>query len=266
MRIIGKNKKMNIGKKSFFLLLPLFILTACTGKDDIVLELNRQEALAGQEIGGQEASLEDRVLQDNEEGLRERAETGSIMEGENAVSIAIPAPEENVSGEIYVHICGAVEEPGVYKLAAGSRIFEGVEAAGGFREDACEDFINLALLLQDGQRLVIPTTEEADAARADEAYKEQWLSDAGATGPSTVLPEGAGVAKEAASGKGALVNINTATEDELSGIEGIGAGKAAAIVRYRQENGAFTVIEDIMKVSGIKEGTFEKIKGKITVN
>ena len=76
------------------------------------------------------------------------------------------------------------------------------------------------------------------------------------------MPE-TGAAEERADG---LVNINTASEEELSAIPGIGAGKAAAVVRYRQENGAFASIEDIMKVSGIKEGTYEKIKDKITVN
>ncbi len=63
-----------------------------------------------------------------------------------------------------------------------------------------------------------------------------------------------------------LVNINTASESELGNVKGIGAGKAAAIVQYRQENGNFASIEDIMNVSGIKEGTYEKIKDKITVN
>ncbi len=153
--------------------------------------------------------------------------------------------------------------PGVYQLAAGSRVYEGVAAAGGFREDACEDFINQAGILQDGQRLAIPTVEEADAAKAAGSYQALWQEDTLNTGLQE--PGAAGMADNSSGSMNGLVNINTAEENELSAIPGIGAGKAAAIIQYRQENGNFASIEDIMKVSGIKEGTFEKIKDKITV-
>lgn len=263
MRITKRIRNSKVRRKVFLLLLPLFVLTACTGKDDIVLEWSGQEIQGKQEPSGSEP--DERLIGETPD-KQEALEAGSVMEEANAT---VTEPEECMAPatEIYVHICGAVEEPGVYELAAGSRVFEGVEAAGGFREDACEDFINLALLLQDGQRIVIPTVEEADAAKSDEAYKEKWLSDVGGAGQSTVAPEGADSRREAGfADGGARVDINRASEAELSSIDGIGAGKAAAIVRYRQENGAFATIEDIMNVSGIKEGTFEKIKDKITVN
>ena len=114
--------------------------------------------------------------------------------------------------------------------------------------------------MQDGQRLVIPTVEEVEAAKEEGAYQELFATDTGG------MEEGAD-AQDASSGNSdGKVNINTATESELSNVSGIGAGKAAAIVQYRQENGSFATVEDIMKVSGIKEGTFAKIKDKITVN
>lgn len=211
----------NLLKRGMFLLFPLFMLTACTSRNDMVLELETQD----------NAQQSEMLSSDAAESLNEQ----NVSETENL-------PED-----IFVHICGAVVNPGVYVLSAGSRIFEGIEAAGGFSEDACEDFVNLAQTLQDGQRIVIPTEEEAEAVVQDSAYQEQWL------------PE----ETQSADGR---VNINTASEQELSAISGIGAGKAAAIIQYRQENGSFSNVEDIMKVSGIKEGTYEKIKDKITVN
>lgn len=231
----------NILKKGMLILLPVFLLTACTSKDDIILELDAQEE-----------------MQAAEEPEKENADM--------PVSSEIPDNQEELQSdtlpvEIYVHICGAVKEPGVYALVTGSRLYEGIEAAGGFREDACEDFLNLALPMQDGQRIVIPTVEEAKAAKEDAAYQEAWLSQASETGADA----GPGNAGGSSSQSGGRININTATEQELGSISGIGTGKAAAIIQYREENGSFASIEDIMKVSGIKEGTFEKIKDKITV-
>ncbi len=222
----GRKETMRIGiknllKRGIFLLFPLFVLTACTSRNDMVLELETQDNMQQSEVLP--------------------SDTGETADVQNI------AETEDLPEDIFVHICGAVINPGVYVLSAGSRIFEGIEAAGGFSEDACEDFVNLAQILQDGQRIVIPTVEEAEAAVQDSAYQEQWL------------PE----ETQSADGR---VNINTASEQELSAISGIGAGKAAAIVRYRQENGSFSSVEDIMKVSGIKEGTYEKIKDKITIN
>lgn len=221
--------------------LSALLLTACTGREDIVLELDEQAMQTEEELSDTEETLETEVPAD-----RQQAEA----QADNA---------EDLSDEIYVHICGAVVTPGVYKLTAGSRAFEGVEAAGGFREDACEDFINLAGALRDGQRLVIPTVEEAEAARENGVYEEVWAADT--ENPAESVDAG----NEASTSTGGQVNINTATESELTGINGIGEGKAAAIVQYRQENGRFASAEDIMKVSGIGEGTYEKIKDSITV-
>lgn len=184
----------------------LLFLSACTGREDIALELSEADTLNQYSAADLDSNL-------------------STVKEE----------------KIYVHICGAVVNPGVYELDGDSRVFEVIEAAGGFSEDACQDYVNQAGRLNDGERLVIPTIEEIETAKAD-----------GNTGASS-----------SASG---LVNINTASESELGSISGIGAGKAAAIVKYREENGSFASVEDIMKVSGIKEGTYEKIKDKITVN
>jgi len=245
--------------KGIFFLFLLFMLTACTSREDIVLELDGN---------GTEGAVETEAESISGTGGSPDVGTGTAPETASSGSTGEPGAgsaaenrtaeqEAPVVPDIYVHICGAVENPGVYILAAGSRVYEGIAAAGGFREDACEDFVNQAGILQDGQRLIIPTEQEA--AGADGSYRTLWqeemrkMEETDAAGGSSGNAEGS-------------VNINTATEKELSAIPGIGAGKAAAIVQYRQENGNFASIEDIMKVSGIKEGTFEKIKDKITVN
>lgn len=152
--------------------------------------------------------------------------------------------EETTSEMLCVHVCGAVNNSGVYYLEAGSRVHEAVEMAGGFTQDAAEEYINLAQELEDGQQVYIPTLEEA---------LEQGLS-AGSSASSSGTDSSDG-----------LININTATSEQLQTLSGIGESKAAAIISYREENGDFGSIEDIKNVSGIGDSTYEKIKDYITV-
>lgn len=134
--------------------------------------------------------------------------------------------------EIYVYVCGAVEREGVYRLPAGSRIYEAIEMAGGFREDAAASEVNQAEVLQDEARVYVPT------------YAEVLSEDAQSDGK---------------------LNLNKATKEELMTLPGVGASRAESIIQYRNENGGFKSIEEIMLISGIKEGLFEKIKDLIKV-
>ncbi len=162
------------------------------------------------------------------------------------------APERETEPEnIVVYVCGAVPEPGVYELPGGSRVDDAVKAAGGFSEDADRTYTNLAAVLQDGIKLQIPTTEEVTQ------LKEQ-----GAT-PGFETEAGSSTGQDV--GKPGLVNINTASMEELKTLPGIGDGIARKIIDYRSENGSFKSIEDIMKVSGIKDKLFSKIRDQITV-
>ncbi len=154
---------------------------------------------------------------------------------------------------IYVQIAGAVAKPDVYGLPYGSRIYEAVELAGGFLPEAYDGYLNLALPLADGQKIYVPTNAEKEAV--DEA------SDGGISG-GTVGGMSGGTAGEADDGK---ININTAGEAELMTLPGIGQSKAALIIRYRQEHGSFSSIEEIKNIEGIKEGTFNKIRENITI-
>jgi competence protein ComEA len=155
----------------------------------------------------------------------------------------------------FVHICGAVADPGVYEVAAGSRVFEVLELAGGFADEAATDAVNLAATVTDGSKITIPTIAEAEAAKAGEA----WISE-GDSGVST-----AGVNDSGPASPTDLVNINTASREALMTLPGIGAAKADSIILYREENGGFKTVEDLMKITGIKDGVFSKIKDRIRV-
>ncbi len=150
-------------------------------------------------------------------------------------------------GMVYIYVCGAVELPGVYCLKQGSRLYEAVELAGGLSGDADAACLNMAREIADGEQVVILTQEEAALLKASGTYP------LGLTGQERA-DEGSG-----------LVNINTATVTELTGVSGIGESRAQAIIDYREKNGAFRSIEDIKKVEGIKDGLFSKIKDKIKI-
>ena len=147
---------------------------------------------------------------------------------------------------VTVHVCGAVKKEGVYTLAEGSRIRDAVEAAGGFSEEADTAYLNLAMELSDAVQIRVPTKEEAGAYSP-----EQSGSGEEANGSAS-----------AAEGK---ININTASREELMKIPGVGEVRAQRIIEYREQSGPFETIEDLMKVSGIKNASFEKMREYITV-
>lgn len=157
-----------------------------------------------------------------------QSETILIQELESAEE----TEEENLSNSIFVFVCGAVIQEGVYELPEGSRVFEAIEMAGGFTEDAACTKINQAEILSDETRLYIPTV--------DEVVEEQMEAD----------------------GK---VNLNTASKELLMTLPGIGEAKATQIIQYRDEHGTFQKIEDVMNIEGIKEGLFLKIKDYIKI-
>lgn len=153
-------------------------------------------------------------------------------------------PAAGANGLCYVHICGAVMEPGVYEVPAGSRVYEVIERAGGFTAEASTDYRNQAGIVTDGEQIKILTVQEAVEVSTQEIQGEDKSVPAVSN----------------------LVNINTAEEAVLCTLPGIGSGKAASIITYRQEQGAFTKIEDILKVDGIKNGVYTKLKDRITVS
>ncbi len=175
---------------------------------------------------------------------------------------------------IWVHVCGAVRKAGVYELPAGSRVFEAVQEAGGFAADADESYVNQAQRLSDGAKLVIPTVEQVEEAAGDSRteagrigiVEQAGVQEAGYGVSAAGTGDSDGRTDPVSVSADGRININTASEAQLCEIPGIGATRAAAIAAYRQEHGGFSSIEEIMNVSGIKEGTYAKIKDRITVN
>ena len=173
--------------------------------------------------------------------------------GDTAQPVTAAADER-----IYVHVCGQVLCPGVYELPGDSRITDAVEAAGGFSPEAAAEAVNLAAKVADGSKVTIPSRQEMEndpyGETASGWYEGESLSDAEAKAATA----GDGVS-------GSLININQADAGQLTAIPGIGQTRAEAIVAYRTQNGPFQAIEDIMNVTGIKDGLFAKIRDYITV-
>ena len=176
----------------------------------------------------------------------ERSSEGVVISAGEEESTQTTADETNsvamsdCGKKICVHVSGYVINPGVYMLPEGSRVYEAVAAAGGFAEGADEQFLNLAKVLDDGQKIRIYSLDETATASGDSDLVQKDSNDTEK-----------------------LININTATKESLMTLPGIGESRAESIIAYREQNGYFSSVEDIMKVSGIKEAAFEKIKDYI---
>lgn len=175
-----------------------------------------------------------------------QTEDSEPEEDEQDVLEGMEDTEEDEGEMLCVFVCGQVASPGVYELPVGSRIYQAVEAAGGLLEAADTTCVNQAEPIEDGQRIYLPSVEEVE----NEEYGVSWTTEADSG--QTVSSDG-------------RVNINTAGKEELMTLTGIGEQKAQAIIAYREQNGSFQSIEELMQVEGIKEGTFEKIKEDITI-
>lgn len=145
----------------------------------------------------------------------------------------------------FVYVCGAVKHPGVFELPQNSRVYEAIALAGGFRKNAYEKGINQAAQITDGQMIEVLTVKE---------QKE-----------SGAKTQGQGTDAANAQSQDDRIDINTATAEQLTTLSGIGQAKAENIIAYRESSGGFSSVEDLMKVSGIGEGVYERIKDKVKV-
>lgn len=182
-------------------------------------------------IAGMLTGCEEKGLIASEGELQSYSSQEEASQGASSDSEAEASAEE----EIYVDVTGAVQNPGVYRLKQGDRVYQAIEKAGGFREDAEESAINQAAVLEDGQQITILSTSQ-------QQLQEEKAAEEG------------------------LVNINTADADTLCTLPGIGEAKAKSIIAYREKNGPFKSTEELTKVSGIKEGVFDKVSDLICVN
>ena len=153
--------------------------------------------------------------------------------------------ETGGTGELLVHVVGAVRSPGVVRLPAGARVVDAIEAAGGVREDAQTDQLNLARLVADGEQVRVPVVGEVVEA-----------------GPSA----GPGAAPSAGGTSGSgLINVNTASAEELERLPGIGPALAERIVSHRQAHGPFASLDDLTDVPGIGRAKLEALRAEATV-
>ena len=164
-----------------------------------------------------------------------------ISENNPAIQIEIPP--------VIIHIAGAVKNPGVYQLKSTDRIVDVVKIAGGATEEANLDLINLAALLKDGQKIIVPYktySETGEEINKNINYNEETMY-------------------SSSSSTSAKININTANANMLQTLSGIGPVLSERIIEYRNQNGFFGIINDIVNVSGIGEKKYEGIKDLICV-
>ena len=200
-------------------------------------------------------SLTDGATNEAEADAAEKSRTSS---GKEPVANAVDKPAETVaavddnsnggsSDGVFIYICGEVKSPGVYSFESPPRVVEVVEKAGGFTKKADETSVNLASEVQDGAQIYI-------IGKSKDGSKQGVQADPGGV---TAGGEEAGSEDR--------IDINTAGHEELMQIPGIGDAKATAIETYRTEHGRFEKPEDLMQISGIKQGTFDKLKDYIRV-
>lgn len=263
---------------------------ACGSSQELALtQESVQEMSAAQEADAENAadlaSAAGQALSEAADGaeksLQESSDQGDGKETgtEMGVETETEAKERDETDEtdepirIYVDVCGAVENPGVYCLEQGARVADAVRAAGGFSLYAVETCVNKARVLRDEERIYIYTGEELEALQRGEypgtaagalEMEENAANDGGsrAESASEAWENGKGSAGTSGGGK---VNLNTAAAAELETLPGIGAAKAQAIVAYRQQNGNFGSAEELKKVSGIGDATYAKLEAFIYV-
>lgn len=164
---------------------------------------------------------------------------------------------------VYVDIKGAVKKPGVYKINSDKKIIDVITMAGGLMENANTDNINLSRKVTDEMVIIIYTDEEVKNSNiVDTVIK---VIDKECVCPN-IQNDGCinTEINDSITNVNKTININTATLEELMSINGLGEAKAKAIIKYREENGYFKIIDDLLNVSGIGEALFEKIKEYIT--
>lgn len=247
------------------ILVMALLLCSCKSKDYEVIQSTQSSV---QDVDNDDTYLND----DYQTDLTANAE----ISVDDSVSDALSTGTDLEEVCITVYVCGAVNNCGVYEFSKGARIADAVNAAGGFSDDADREYLNLAMTISDGMKIKVPTIKEVQELNAAEDSSMQ-TGDKTTTNSDAFVVTGDGTAVDGTSDNSTessesiaqsntgLVNINTAGVDELCTLSGIGKSRAEAIISYREQNGSFNCIEDIMKVTGIKDKIFEQIKDSITV-
>ena len=181
-----------------------------------------------------------------------RESTESVTDG--TLSGSRFTEESPAPALLHVYVCGSVNRPEVYVLPEGSRITDAVRAAGGFTEDAARDSRNLAELLTDGEMILIPSEEEWAAAGKS----------GGNVSGNALDPPAVKAPRESGKTADGRIDLNTADAETLMTLPGIGESKASRIIAWREQYGPFRSAEDLMRIPGIKQSTYNQLKDQIT--
>lgn len=228
----ARRKGSAMGKIHKWIPIALIVLAAITAGTIYVLYPGKEESL----VFNQKTS-------EQEESIRSPENFPTDCQTHDDGGEAVPSSAEDPS--VCVYVCGSVRKEGVYYVSAEARVADAIAAAGGFADDAATAYLNLAERLTDGRKVYVPTVAEVEEGRV----------------PVTPA-QGTGLQGGADSGK---ININIADRQLLMSLPGIGETRAGDIIAWREKYGGFSEISDIMKVSGIKEAMFERIKDRICV-
>lgn len=253
--MMQKNEYM--GRLLVLLLMCAWVLSGCGGQDGYFYE-TAQNA----DAGSTEASAEDdKSVRNMDAAAGNAADTGGDTAAGNAAGTGGDAAagnsadrgaddvSESARQQCYVHICGAVLYPGVYEVPEGSRLYEVIVLAGGLCADACDYLVNQAQIVNDGMQVYIPTMQEAQEGNAgqvsfaDPVFQTEREQESGDT----------------------RIDLNSATKEQLMTLPGVGETRAQAIIAYREAHGGFQTIEELMEVSGIKQGVYDRLKEMIKV-
>jgi len=189
---------------------------------------------------------------DKSRDLNSQADFNLLETGAAAENFSLNSEAEENDLKIVVHLAGAVKNPGVYKLNKSDRLVDLIRAAGGLEENADIKLINLAERLYDGQKLIIPELIKNIAQNTND---DSLLKKRGENSINNF----------SSSSSSNLININQADQSDLEKLSGIGPAKAAAIIKYREENNYFSKKNDLLKISGIGEKTLENIQDEIVL-
>lgn len=208
--------------------------------------VSRRQALAYAVVLLALLALVGRSLAGGGDAVDDPAQTGAA---EQLIAVEEPAEDAADSEVLLVHVAGAVREPGVYELKAGSRVADALRQAGGARARAWLDSINLAAQLVDGQQVVVPTRPAAVSAGGGAIGSD--LAGTPATTPAGPPSSGP-------------ISLSTATARELEQLPGVGPVTAEKIVAHREQHGPFRAVEELTAISGVGPARVEALRDLVT--
>ncbi len=217
--------------KIFTIIVIMIITSGCSKKEVYIDEFNA------------EASSENEEKEDEEAAWQSTEDTSEVITESGNYSISTEDSPE--AEKICVYVCGAVRCEGVYYLPCDAIVMDALNAAGGYSEKALRGYVNLASHMSDSEKIYFPCVDEASNYSLLESEDTKG--------------------KEGVSSDNSLVNINSATVEELMKLPGIGEVRAKKIISYREANGSFKSVTEIKKIDGIKDKLYDDIKGLITI-